>query len=99
MLNQLQGASGSGASAKQGGDEEQNLTKAYDRKDNEASGSRKDKGTGVSKEENDKNPILSESERIAREKRDKEINELNALQKKLGAEEAEAKNSKLILET
>ncbi|CAI9286334.1 unnamed protein product [Lactuca saligna] len=41
---------------------------------------------------------MIESERVAREKRDKELGELNALWKKLYAEEVKVKNSKIILE-
>lgn len=98
-MNQLQGVSGSEAFTKQGGDEEECLTKLSDWKDNEAFGSGKDNGKGVSEEENDENLMMSESERIAREKTDKDFEELNALRKKLEENEVEAMNLKLILET
>lgn len=67
--------------------------------DNEASRSRKDKGKGTAKDDNDENPTMSKFERIVMEKRDNELDELNALKKKFEAEEAEAKNAKLVLET
>lgn len=43
--------------------------------------------------------MMSKSERNAREKRDKALDDLNALRRKLKVEEDEAKNAKLILET
>ncbi|CAH1436208.1 unnamed protein product [Lactuca virosa] len=46
----------------------------------------------------EEDPMLIESKRIARQKRDKEHDELNALREKLDGEEAEAKNSEIILE-
>ncbi|CAI9271899.1 unnamed protein product [Lactuca saligna] len=59
MLNRLQSVSGSRASAKQGRDEEAIIKNDTDQKDNKASRSGKDKGKGVSEEDNDENPILS----------------------------------------
>ncbi|CAI9260238.1 unnamed protein product [Lactuca saligna] len=84
------------ASTKQGGDEEEKLKNKIDQKDNEASSSRKDKGKCIFEEDNNDNPMMSESERIAMEKKGKELDELNALRKKFEAEEAEAKNANLM---
>ncbi|CAI9287907.1 unnamed protein product [Lactuca saligna] len=80
------------------GEEEENLKNPSGQKDNEASGSGKDKGKIVSEKYTDENPKMTESERAVRKKKDKELDELNALMKKLDAKEAEVKNSKLILE-
>lgn len=99
MLNQLQGVLGSRVSMKHGGDKEGQKKNETDRKDNEASKSGKDKGKGISEEGNDGNPKFSESERITREERDKELDDLNALRWNFNVEEAEAKNMKLVLET
>ncbi|CAI9263001.1 unnamed protein product [Lactuca saligna] len=99
MLSELQGVLGSRDSAKQWGDEEENLKNETDRKDNEASGSGKDKGKGIFGEGNDEDANISKSERVEREKIDKELDEVNALRKKFEAKEAEAKNLQLILET
>ncbi|CAI9299597.1 unnamed protein product [Lactuca saligna] len=93
------GVFGSRAFAKQGRYEEEKLKNETDRKHNEASGSGKDKGKGISEKENDQNPLISKSKRIDMKKRDKELDEVNALRKKFEAEETEAKNVNLILET
>lgn len=69
------------------------------RKDNEASGSGKDKGKGISEDDNDGNSMMYELERIAREQRHKDLDELIALWKKFEVEKAEDKNVKLVLET
>ena len=50
-------------------------------------------------EETEENPKMTKSERIAMEKRDKELDDLQALRKKLETEEAKGKNVKLMLET
>ncbi|CAI9276213.1 unnamed protein product [Lactuca saligna] len=99
MLNQIHGVLGSGGTTKQGADEEEKIKTETYRKDNEASSSRKNKGKGIIEDENDENAMMSESERIAGEKRDKELDKLISLRKKFEAEAAEAKNANLILET
>lgn len=50
-------------------------------------------------DETEDNPKITESERIAMEKKDKELYDIQAIWKKLEAEEADAKNTKLMLET
>ncbi|CAI9271186.1 unnamed protein product [Lactuca saligna] len=74
--------------------EQQTKTEA-DRKGNEASGSDKDKGKGISVDENEE--ILIEEERAERERSDKELDDLHALRKKFEAKEVETKNVKLVL--
>lgn len=87
MLNHIISVSGSRASAKQRGDKEEKIKKG------------KDKGKGIPEDDNNENTKMTESERIAMEMRDKELDELNALKKKFEAEEAKDKNVKLELET
>ncbi|CAI9302899.1 unnamed protein product [Lactuca saligna] len=87
----IQGVSGCGESLKQGGEEEENLKNEFGLKDNEASGSGKDKGNIVSKEDFEENPKMIESKIAAREKRDKELDQLNTLKQQLDAEEVEVK--------
>ncbi|CAH1436130.1 unnamed protein product [Lactuca virosa] len=72
------------------------LTSANSKKVNVASRSRKDKGKEIDEDDEEEN--LSESEKLVRKKRGKELDELNALRQKLDAEDAEVKNSAFILE-
>ncbi|CAI9281350.1 unnamed protein product [Lactuca saligna] len=78
---------------------EEKIKAENDQKDNEASGSRKYKGKGILEEEIDENENLTESERSEIDKKDKELDDLNALRNKFEAEEVDAKNAKLVLET
>lgn len=50
-------------------------------------------------DEAEENPKMTESERIGIKKCDKELDDLQAHQKKLETEEAKAKNAKLMLKT
>lgn len=59
MLNQLHGVSRSGASSKQGGEEEEKLKNKVDRKDNEASRSGKGKDKVDSEEDIDENAKMT----------------------------------------
>ncbi|CAH1453083.1 unnamed protein product [Lactuca virosa] len=68
------------------------------RRDHVSSGSGKGKVNIVSKKVTEEDLTLTEKEKVAREKRDKELDELNALREKLDVEEAEARNSEMILE-
>nr|KAJ0207626.1 hypothetical protein LSAT_V11C500271040 [Lactuca sativa] len=86
------GVLGSESSSKQGGEKEKNLKKVIDQKDNKASGSRKYKGKVVFEEDSEENSAMTELEKEARERRDKEVDELNALRQKLDAEEANIKH-------
>lgn len=97
LLNQIHGVSGSGASSKQRGDGDDKVKEEFDKKGNEAFRSRKDKDTTTSEEDNEENMI--ELERDERKKRDKELDELNALRQKYDAEDAEVKKSDFILES
>ncbi|CAI9301514.1 unnamed protein product [Lactuca saligna] len=99
MLNLILSVLGSGASMKKGGEEEEKIKKETDRKDNKASCLGKGKGKGILKDENDENLMMTKSERIIMEKQNKELYELNALNKKFEVEEVETKNAKLVLET
>ncbi|CAI9302449.1 unnamed protein product [Lactuca saligna] len=72
------------------------LKRASDPKDNEASGF--GKGKVVSKEDIEENVVMTELEKEARERRDKELDELDALRQKVDAKEADIKNTKPILE-
>lgn len=51
----------------------------------------------VTKEVSEINPYMNEKEKIKKEKRDKELDELNALRVKLDAEDVELKNGEKIL--
>ncbi|CAH1412094.1 unnamed protein product [Lactuca virosa] len=68
-------------------------------RDHVSLGSGKGKLNIISEKGTEDDPVLTETERMAREKRDKELDELNALREKLDAEEAEAKNSEMIIES
>ena len=62
-------------------------------------GKDQDKGKGIVEEDDDHNMKISKSERIEKEKSDKELDEIDALRRQFKAEEAKAKVAKLILET
>ncbi|CAH1430304.1 unnamed protein product [Lactuca virosa] len=85
MLNQIQGVSKSGASPAQGGDKDQQLKFETDQRDNVASGfgKDKDKGKGILEDDADENQQMTEEERISMEKWDEELDDLQALWKKL----------------
>ncbi|CAH1422654.1 unnamed protein product [Lactuca virosa] len=51
----------------------------------------------VTEEVSELNPHMTKKEKIEKEKRDKDLDELNALKVKLDAEDAELKNAKQIL--
>lgn len=65
-------------------------------KDNETSGL--GKGKDKVEEDIEEDSMMTEFERVARKKKDKELDEINALRHKLDAEDAEVKNLALILE-
>ncbi|CAH1423402.1 unnamed protein product [Lactuca virosa] len=66
--------------------------------DHVSSGSGKGKVNIISEKVTEKDLMLTEKERIARENMEKELDELNALREKLDVEEAEARNLEIILE-
>ena len=73
------------------------MKEEFDQKGNKAFGLGNDKGEGIS--EDDAKENLTESEKDEIKKRDKELDELNALRQKLDGEDAEVKNSAFILES
>lgn len=81
-----------------GEQEQEQKPKENDQKGNEASASNKGKEKLFDKEEEEEED-LSESEKLVRKKRDKELDDLLKICKELEAEEAETKIAKMMLET